>query len=357
MKIETNSKIILHRLESSRFFVACVTLLLALSLTLTGCASIDDNEAGDAASAQTVDTAVDVEHIPAYTGKAAYVEVNNNEPEFSEQEYAVAQEAIQESNHGNESEVEALESYSSLDKLGRCGSTYALVGEETMPEGERGNISDIKPTGWHSSKYDYVEGESLYNRCHLIAWMLAGENANRENLITGTRYMNTEGMLPFEDEVHDYVEETGNHVLYTVTPVFKDEELVARGVQMEAYSVEDSGKSVSFNVYCYNVQPGVEIDYATGDNWPNKSVGAQASGNKGASSTSSSGEDPSNSTTSSSNSSHVSATYVLNTNTKKFHRPECEGASDISPSHRQDYSGLRKELIDQGYQPCKRCNP
>lgn len=388
MRFEKNSKAYLYRWASSRFCAACVALLLVFSLTLTGCASdttdsrsanlSSSHNSASTTSQTATDAAVDLDNIPDYTGTTAYVEVNNNEPEFSQEEYATACEAIQESNQGDESEVEALESYSSLDKLGRCGSTYALVGEETMPEGERGNISEIKPTGWHSSKYDYVDGGSLYNRCHLIAWMLAGENANRENLITGTRYMNTEGMLPFEDEVHDYVEETGNHVMYTVTPVFKNQELVARGVHMEAYSVEDKGRSVCFNVYCYNVQPGVNIDYATGDNWADKSIGAKAlsgedgqsstsnSSNASGSSASSSGEGASSDSSSSSasssdassaNASQASGDYVLNTNTKKFHRPKCAGASDISRSNRQDFSGSRKDLIDRGYRPCKRCNP
>ena len=159
------------------------------------------------------------------------------------------------------------EFYSELDSLGRCGYTMACIGEDLMPTQPRESISQVKPTGWKQKKYDFVDGESLYNRCHLIGFQLTGENANERNLITGTRYMNTEGMLPFENMVADYIKETGNHVLYRVTPIFQGDELVARGVQMEAFSVEDSGDGICFCVYIYNNQPGVTIDYATGHNW------------------------------------------------------------------------------------------
>ena len=191
-----------------------------------------------------------LEEIPAYSG-STYVEVNGSVPGFTEEELT----------------TEAFETYSDLDQLGRCGAAYANICRELMPTEKREDIHMVKPTGWHSSRYDIVDGESLYNRSHLIAFQLAGENANEKNLITGTRYMNAEGMIPFENMVADYVKETGNHVLYRVTPVFQGTELVARGVQMEAMSVEDHGAGVSYNVYLYNVQPGIEIDYATGDNW------------------------------------------------------------------------------------------
>lgn len=161
---------------------------------------------------------------------------------------------------------ESFEEYSDLDSLGRCGQAYALIGTETMPDEDRGSIGQIKPSGWHTVRYDdLIDGKYLYNRCHLIGFQLAGENANEKNLITGTRYMNVDGMLPFENQVADYVETTGNHVLYRVTPVFEGDELVARGVQMEALSVEDDGQGVAFNVFVYNVQPGVDIDYQTGE--------------------------------------------------------------------------------------------
>ena len=188
--------------------------------------------------------------IPAYDG-TPYAAVNGNVPGFTEEDLT----------------TEAFELYSELDSLGRCGVAYANICQELMPTEKREDIGRIKPTGWQSVQYDNVDGRSLYNRCHLIGFQLAGENANEKNLITGTRYMNVDGMLPFENLVADYVKETGNHVLYRVTPVFEGTELVARGVQMEAMSVEDGGEGVYFNVYAYNVQPGIGIDYATGDNW------------------------------------------------------------------------------------------
>ena len=177
--------------------------------------------------------------------------LNDNQPSFTEEDMTDV----------------SYEFYSDLDELGRCGVTEACIGRDLMPTEKRGDISSVKPTGWVQNQYDFVDGKSLWNRCHLIGFQLAGENANECNLITGTRYLNVEGMLPFENLVADYVKETDNHVLYRVTPAFQGTELVARGVQMEAYSVEDSGDGVCFNVFCYNVQPGVEIDYATGDNW------------------------------------------------------------------------------------------
>ncbi len=161
--------------------------------------------------------------------------------------------------------AEGFEYYAELDELGRCQFTKAIVGKETMPTGERGAIGSVKPTGWHTVKYDCVDGKYLYNRCHLIGWQLTGENANERNLITGTRYMNVDGMLPFENMVADYVKETGNHVAYSVTPIYKDNELIARGVQIDAYSIEDTGNGICFSVYCFNVQPGVEINYETGE--------------------------------------------------------------------------------------------
>lgn len=187
--------------------------------------------------------------IPAYTG-VAFAEVNNNKPLFEKEDLT----------------TEAFEMYSELDSLGRCGVAYANVCSELMPTGERGAIGMIKPTGWHTVKYpEVIEDLYLYNRCHLIGYQLTGENANEKNLITGTRYMNVEGMLPFENEVAEYVRETDNHVLYRVTPVFSGNNLVADGVLMEAYSVEDSGNGVSFCVFVYNVQPEIEIDYKTGE--------------------------------------------------------------------------------------------
>ena len=203
---------------------------------------------------------VDLDDIPEYDGDP-WIILNGNIPGFTEDEIT----------------ADSFESYSPLDSLGRCGTAFACLSEDTMPlRGEqRGSIREVYPTGWEQQFYDWVDQEALYNRCHLIAWKLSAENANELNLITGTRSMNTLGMGPFEDDVAEYIWDTGNHVMYRVTPVFYGTELVARGVHMEAYSVEDDGEGICFNVYCYNVEPGVVIDYATGDNYSDGSM-AQA---------------------------------------------------------------------------------
>lgn len=185
--------------------------------------------------------------IPAYNNEP-YVVINENQPFFTE------------------TTVSCFEKYPELDALGRCGAAYACVGIETMPTEERESISQVKPSGWHNNPYDFVDGGYVYNRCHLIGFQLTGENANERNLVTGTRYMNVQGMLPFENKVADYVASTGNHVMYRVTPIFEGDNLVCSGVLMEAYSVEDSGAGVQFCVYCFNVQPGVSINYRTGEN-------------------------------------------------------------------------------------------
>lgn len=198
---------------------------------------------------------VELKDVPAYSGEP-YVELNGNAPEFSDEE---------------KRNTKAFEKYSPLDSLGRCGVAYANICKEIQPTEPRGEIGSVRPSGWQTVKYnDLIDGNYLYNRCHLIGYQLAGENANERNLITGTRYLNVQGMLPFENMVDDYVDETGNHVLYKVTPIFEGNNLVASGVQMQAWSVEDQGRGICFNVYCYNVQPQITIDYATGDNWENK---------------------------------------------------------------------------------------
>ena len=189
--------------------------------------------------------------IGQYSGEP-YVVVNNNIPFFEEEDF----------------QVSAFETYSELDKWGRCGVAYACVSKELMPVEERGEIGMIKPAGWHTVKYPgIIEDLYLYNRCHLIAWCLTGENANEKNLITGTRYMNIFGMLPFEEMIANYIDRTNNHVLYRVTPMYEGRNLIASGVLIEAVSVEDKGEGISFCVYCYNVQPGIEIDYSTGESW------------------------------------------------------------------------------------------
>ena len=286
-------------------------LMTACLLTLTACSGLTGSGLPD--SGRTVEYS-SVLDVPEYEGEP-YVEINGNTPDFTEAELT----------------TEAYETYSELDFLGRCGEAEACIGEELMPTEERESISEVKPTGWKNEKYENVDGGYLYNRCHLIGYQLSGENANEENLITGTRYMNVEGMLPFEDMVADYVHETDNHVMYRVTPVFEGDDLVASGVQMEAESVEDEGEGISFNVYVYNVQPDITIDYATGDNWESSGDNTGAKDEE--------------------------VTYILNTSTHKFHLPDCAGAADIKEKNRQEYTGTRDELISDGYEPCGRCHP
>lgn len=287
--------------------------------------------------------------VPAYSGEP-YTAVNNNEPYFTSDNLT----------------TEAFENYSELDALGRCGVAYANVCLETMPTEKRGNISEVKPTGWHSVKYDNVDGKSLYNRCHLIGYQLTAENANQQNLITGTRYLNVDGMLPFENMVADYVKETDNHVLYRVTPIFTGDNLVADGVLMEGYSVEDEGDGICFCVYAYNVQPGITIDYATGDSWLSSEKGNSDSSSGGNSAVSQSAADKSGTQQAAVQTESVKETsapvstgteYILNTNTKKFHYPSCSSVKQMKASNKKEYTGSRDDLIAQGYDPCKKCNP
>lgn len=320
----------------------------------------DETEIQAAAQVQSDDSKQKVVHtgtasafnaadVPAYSGEP-YTAVNNNEPYFTSDNLT----------------TEAFENYSELDALGRCGVAYANVCLETMPTEKRGSISEVKPTGWHSVKYDNVDGKSLYNRCHLIGYQLTAENANQQNLITGTRYLNVDGMLPFENMVADYVKETDNHVLYRVTPIFTGDNLVADGVLMEGYSVEDEGDGICFCVYAYNVQPGITIDYATGDSWLSSEQGNSDSSSGGNSAVSQSAADKSGTQQAAVQTESVKETsapvstgteYILNTNTKKFHYPSCSSVKQMKASNKKEYTGSRDDLIAQGYDPCKKCNP
>lgn len=268
-----------------------------------------------------------LDNVPAFSG-TPYYEINNNVPFFTERE---------------KTNTNAFESYGKLDELGRCQTAYANVCKEVMPTEERGEIGYVKPSGWQTIKYDIVQGKYLYNRCHLIGFQLAGENANVKNLITGTRYFNVEGMLPFENEVADYVTSTSNHVLYRVTPRYEGNNLVASGVIMEGYSVEDEGSGVSFCVYVYNVQPGITIDYLTGESWEDGTI------------------EPTQEETTTrqtvSQESHTLADYIINTNTGKFHYPYCSSVDRMSEQNKAEFSGDREELIDMGYDPCGLCHP
>lgn len=282
--------------------------------------------------------------VPVYSGSPVAV-INDNVPFFTSDDMT----------------TEPFENYSSLDSLGRCGTAFANVCTDLMPTEPRGEIGMIRPSGWHTVKYNgIIDGNYLYNRCHLIAYELAGENANEKNLITGTRYMNTEGMLPYENDTKNYVIRTGHHVLYRVTPVFEGDNLVASGVLMEAHSVE--ANDFYFCVYCYNVQPGIIIDYATGDSKPDGTVQVSSD----TSQTGDANADDSktgdagviaNGGASQQTSDSAEKTYVLNKNTKKFHYPECPSADTIKPKNKEVFTGDRQTLIDQGYAPCKRCNP
>ncbi|MCD8022764.1 MAG: DNA/RNA non-specific endonuclease [Lachnospiraceae bacterium] len=289
---------------------------------------------------------IDLADIPDWSGEP-YVEINGNIPDFPEEDLT----------------EESFEYYSELDALGRCGVAYANLGQDLMPTEERGDISSIHPTGWQSVQYEGIDGEALYNRCHLIAYSLTAENANERNLITGTRYLNKEGMLPFEEMVAAYIDRTGNHVLYRVTPVFEGDNLVASGVQMEAMSVEDEGAGIQFNVYCYNVQPGIGIDYATGDNWLEDadalaaSSAGTASDENMISNENAASDESVTSNENAASDGNASITYILNKNTMKFHLSSCESADEISAKNRLEYTGDREAVIAMGYEPCKRCNP
>ncbi len=224
--------------------------ILGVSGALLGETLQDQNSSSTPSSSySSTSSEFDYSAVPAYTD-SPYIAVNNNVPYFTEKDYT----------------TESYESYGELDSLGRCTSCIACVGQDLMPTEKRGSIGSVKPSGWQIAKYDFIDGKYLYNRCHLIGYQLSGENANERNLITGTRYLNVSGMLPFENLVGDYVKETGNHVLYRSTPIFVDDEWVARGVLLEGYSVEDNGEGVQFCVFCYNVQPGVTINYYDGSN-------------------------------------------------------------------------------------------
>lgn len=272
----------------------------------------------------------DLSVIPTYSGKA-YTVVNDNNPFFTDAELLNASTSY--------------ESYTNLDELGRCGVSIASVGRDIMPTEKRGSIGSVKPSGWQTVKYNgVVNGNYLYNRSHLIGFQLTGENANTKNLITGTRYMNVDGMLPFENMVADYVKETNNHVLYRVTPIFEGSNLVVSGVLMEAKSVEDNGDDILFNVYVYNVQPGVSINYKTGNSDLDGTIAVQEP-----TSTPKPAEEEKAPTN--------EMKYVLNTNTKKFHYPTCSSVKTIKDSNMKEFKGDREDLISQAYDPCKRCNP
>lgn len=293
--------------------VILIIINLILVVTLSGCSTAESEPTG---TNNTNDkTQLITENIPDYTDKI-YVEINGNKSEFSDED---------------KKRTDAFEQYTDLDELGRCGVAYANICKELMPTEKRGSIGMIKPSGWQLAKYDSVDGKYLYNRSHLIGFQLAGENANEKNLITGTRYFNVVGMLPFENEVAEYVKETNNHVLYRVTPFFKDTELVARGVKIEDYSVEDSGKGVEFNVFVYNVQPDITINYQDGT---------------------SSGSGQIVDGVVKDNEEHNSEAVIGNKNTKVYHDNDC---GSLPKEENRTYFGSENEAVDAGYTPHSSC--
>lgn len=317
--------------------IALCTFMLLMLLSAIGCVNIENGQAVNNLNESTnnflssSNASATISDIPAYSGKA-YVEINENKPNFSTSDLTTT----------------SFEKYSPLDELGRCGIAFANVGTDIMPTSERESISSVKPTGWQTVKYDSISGKYLYNRCHLIGFQLTAENANELNLITGTRYLNVDGMLPFENMVADYVKETNNHVLYRVTPVFEGNDLVAKGVQIEAMSVEDNGEGIEFNVFIYNVQPGITIDYSTG----NSALGENTiiDGDSSNSSTS----NPSNENTSSQPSSTETTVIRGNSKSKIYHCPGQRDYENMADSEYLVTFNSENEAIEAGYRKAKR---
>lgn len=377
--------------------LAALALAFSFALPATGCTvSIGDNAAGSGSSISSSDGSAGtygdsndarsaratIADIPAYTG-ALCIDINHGMPGFTAQDEARG----------------TFMQFSDLDFEGRCGTAFARIGPDTISNEKRGDISQVHPSGWVQRKYSFVDDGMLYNRSHLIAHQLCGENANEKNLITGTRTFNAVGMLYYEELVGDYVRSTGNHVLYRVTPLFAANDLVARGVQIEAKSVEDNGEAVQFNVFVYNVEPGVAIDYVTGESWESSEtpqvtskgsatittaaaaradkaaagsaggskadsgIGAGSSGSNAGNANGAGSEsntcdgDGAGSNNASSQGMSEQQDYILNVKNKKFHKPDCSAASDISSANKQDFTGTRDQLIARGYSPCGICKP
>lgn len=304
-----------------------IILLATLILLLSGCSNVIPEPEVTSKEAKQSNISVEapskisessniIQNLPEYNG-LPFIMINNHIPFFTEEE----------KERGKESFIEL----SDLDTFGRCGPAFASVSTDTMPSEERGNIGSVKPTGWHTVKYEGIDGNYLYNRCHLLMYALTGLNAEPKNLITGTRYLNIEGNLPIEEKIVSYIKATGNHVLYRVTPIFEGNNLLCSGELMEAYSIEDNGK-LSICVYCFNVQPGITIDYATGNSSGPEYTGLSKSENN-------------------------TTVYVLNTYTKKIHKQDCESVGKISDKNKKDYTGDVEKLLNEGYTPCKGCNP
>lgn len=328
-------------MRKNRIFALLLAVLMMLSV-LTGCGnnttdptnsgnvpttnnpivttpSTDDNQNNETGEVEL--------HHKNYEG-SPFVAVNDNVPYFTDEEKENAKTNV-------------FEIYSELDNLGRCGVAFANICRELMPTEDRESLSSVTPSGWKNKQYDsdLVDGGWIYNRAHIIGFQLAGEQANNKNLITGTRYFNVDGMLTFENMIADHIKESGGHVLYRVTPIYDGNNLVAEGVLMEAWSVEDNGESICFNVFCFNVQPGITINYATGDNWLDSEAPNFSENENGE------------------NTNEEIKHYILNTNSKKFHKTDCQYAQDISEKNKQEYEGTREDIVGQGYAPCGSCKP
>ncbi len=339
--------------KMKKISIHILTILLFVTLLLPACTQVPTTTLSDSESTRSFSDTLSESHFSltdiAQYNNQPYAVVNNNVPYFSKEDFT----------------TQSYEFYSDLDQLGRCGVACANIGIDIMPTAKRGEIGQIRPSGWHTVKYnDLIDGNYLYNRCHLIGYQLAGENANVQNLITGTRYLNVEGMLPFENMVADYVKETKNHVLYRVTPIFIGDNLLASGVLMEAESVEDHGEGILFCVFAYNVQPGIIIDYVTGESnlasqtpesttevIPEPTVEAIPEPAKEPI------PEPKEPAISQVTEHPQDKTYILNTNTKKFHYPSCSSVRQMKESNKREYSGNMDDVISLGYSPCKKCHP
>ena len=311
-------------MKSARRLTSFIALLLIIITAFTSCSIFSDKDSDPLGDGSPVS----LDALPAYSG-SPYVAVNGGEPFFTNEEIT----------------TDAFESYAPLDSLGRCGVAFASLARELMPTEERGDINSVTPSGWEyggRSNNKRYGGEWLYNRCHLIGHQLAGEDANEKNLITGTRYLNIEGMLPFENQIADYIKETGNHVMYRVTPIYDGENLVASGVLMEGYSVEDEGEGISFCVYAYNVQPGVEINYKNGLSRESGDTETDLGADSGETET-----DPN------------APTYILNKSSKKYHRPGASCANSVSEANRLEYTEDADDFSElyPDYTPCGTCKP
>lgn len=333
-----------------KYVIAALLSAVAVIFSMTCCSKVslsaDSSSGSDSysvSSSSSADAAAShaftYSMVPPYDGVPS-VKINDDKPFFDKSALT----------------LEPFENYSKRDGLGRCGAAYANVCRELMPTETRGVIGSIHPTGWHTVKYAGIEGNYLYNRCHLIAYRLTGENDNEDNLITGTRYMNVDGMQPYETQVSEYVESTGHHVHYRATPVFFDDDLLARGVLIEAQSVEDD--KIHFCRFCYNVQPGIIIDYSDGSSEGPEFVGSETGTpeeSKGASEVVPAPVTPQSRTITEPES--KAQTYILNTNTRKFHYPYCDSVKQMKDKNKKEVFLTREEIIAQGYVPCKNCNP